>query len=1071
MENKPFIIYKSAAGSGKTYTLTMEYLKLALAHPHAYKAILAVTFTNKATKEMKERILEELTRLKHGVSVGNFMDDELLKHFDATPVQLQIKAAGVLSAILHDYSSFSISTIDSFFQKVVRAFAREMDLQAKFDVELDQEGVLDRVVDRIIMKTMDDPYLHKWLVDYAQEKIQEGKSWDIRSSIKGLGKQIFQEDFKKYQKEIKLFLQDKENVDELRKFISKRRKLILDQANEMKVLANDIRVQHGLAWEDFCGGSRTFARKFDQLGDPLCPIPELTDKQELLCLDTDGWYTKSSKKIEEITAAYHGGLREILSQFKPLQSQWNTIEAIRKNFYVYGIFRNLLDELAEVKDEENILMISDANDFLKEITRENDAPFVYEKVGNKYQNFLIDEFQDTSGFQWASFKPLLENSLGYGHTNLLVGDVKQSIYRWRGGEMKLLLEEVENQIGEEKIDVRNLDTNFRSLPNIVDFNNAIFSALPAQFQQVVESTYGLEDASVLSRAYEGVNQKIAKHKAASVYKGKIKIEFIEEEKEEDEGKFREQVHLKLPSMVMELQDRGYALKDIAFLVRSKKEGQLIADTMMEAIGSGLYPGYRFDILSDEAMFLEISPSVKALVAAFKYLLDQEDKVQYKAMWFYRAVIFGEEISHELFEINSLPQHLQDKARQLENQIGSLLQMPLMEMLEELLHLLDLAGTGQELAYISGFKEAVYDFISKNRADLAGFLNWWEDNRDKRTVKIPEGHDAMRILTIHKSKGLQFKVVLMPFLQWTIFDVTKDNVIWSSFIGEGLPQTVVPLSLKKELANSAFSDTYGYEVVMAYLDALNMLYVALTRAEEVFWALAPYKPFKKDQSLNYLAINLQRLFESGTFPAGQLKLNEYYQNENRLLEVGDWPEGKVMVADTKMPLGLRWEYKNWKELLQVKKYAGDFTEGPVLNKRSFGLLIHEVLEHSKTLDEAYLNLESYYFDGRINDEERKEVAQQLESLFNNELFSSWFESEGVLLAEQGILLPGGKHKRPDRVVLEDTHATIIDFKTGEERSHYESQVKEYMTLVQGLTQKPVLGYLCYLESGKIEEVLM
>ncbi|KEO72401.1 UvrD-helicase domain-containing protein [Anditalea andensis] len=1064
---KPFIIYKSAAGSGKTYTLTLEYLKLALAHPHAYKSILAVTFTNKATKEMKERILHELSRLKRQVIVGDFMDDELLKHFSISPEQLKFKASTVLSAILHDYSSFSISTIDSFFQKVVRAFAREMDLPAKFDVELDQDGVLDRVVDRIIMKTMDDPYLHKWLVDYAQEKIQEGKSWDIRSSIKSLGKQIFQEDFKKYQKEIKIFLKDRENVAELRKFIEANRKLIILKAEKLKIWANEIRVKHGLEWTDFSGSSNTFAKKFDKLGDPVYPIPDLTEKQQLLCLDINGWYSKSCKKIDKITAAYHEGLREILGNFQLLRTDWNSIDAIRKNFYVYGIFRNLLDELSELKDEENILMISDANDFLKEITQENDAPFVYEKVGNKYQNFLIDEFQDTSGFQWASFKPLLENSLGYGHTNLLVGDVKQSIYRWRGGEMNLLLEEVENQIGTERIDVRNLDTNFRSLPNVVDFNNAVFSALPSQLQQVVETTYKATGTDVLSRAYLDVHQKIAPKKAESVFKGKVRIEFLEEDKDEEEGKYKEQVPLKLPAMVMDLQDKGYALKDIAFLVRNKKEGQLIADIMMATVG--LYPGYRFDVLSDEAMLLEVAPSVKALVAAFKYLLDQEDKVQYKAMWYYRAVIFDEEISHELFEINSLPVHLQEKALQMETQIGTLLQMPLMEMLEEMLDLLDIAKTGQELAYVSGFKEAVYEFISKNRADLAGFLNWWEEHKTKRTVKIPEGHDAMRILTIHKSKGLQFKVVLMPFLEWTIFDTGKDNVIWSPYSAQGLPPAVVPLSLKKELADSVFKETFGNEVVMAYLDALNMLYVALTRAEEVFWGLCPYKPFKKDQSYNYLAINLQRLFESGDFAADQLNLNKFFDPGTRTLDLGEWPESKLSSKQDSSPKSLRWEYKNWKELLQVRKYAGDFSEGAVISKRAFGLLIHEVLEHSKSLEDALLNIEAFYFEGRINETEQQEVVLQLKKLFEQELFKSWFEGEGILLSEQGILLPGGKHKRPDRVVLDDHKATVVDFKTGEERSHYASQVKEYMYLVEGLTQKPVKGYLCYLESGNIVEV--
>ncbi|WP_144604808.1 UvrD-helicase domain-containing protein [Algoriphagus algorifonticola] len=1063
MSDKPFIIYKSSAGSGKTYTLTLEYLKLALRQPPtAFKQILAVTFTNKATQEMKERILDVLSRLSQQVDEAEFMDQELMKFLQVDAEGLKHKAKATLTAILHDYSHFSVSTIDSFFQKVVRAFAREIDLNAKFEVELDQDGVLERVVDRVVMQVMDDEFLHKWLVDYATEQIQNGKTWDIRRNIQGLGKQIFQENFKQHAGEIKSFLSEKENVDQLQKLVKSRRDGLIKIGKDLKQQANEIRVAHGLAWTDFSGSSNSFAKKFDQLGDRNKVVPDIT-KTMVEAIDNPGkWYAKSSKKINEIESAFQSGLNDILRQFEPLLFQWNTISAISRNIYVYGVFRNLLDDLSLIKSEENMLLISDANEFLKEITYENDAPFIYEKVGNQYQHFLIDEFQDTSGFQWASFKPLLENSLSFGHRNLLVGDVKQSIYRWRGGEMKLLLERVEEEIGAHLIKTENLDTNYRSLPRIIEFNNALFETLPTSFERVLSDTYGVDDPSILSKAYADVKQKVSSKKKQSNFQGMVRMEFLEENKElEEDGKFDKQVLEKIPEQVRKLQDLGYQLKDIAFLVRTKSEGEQIADCLMLEVTSDQY---RYDVLSDESMYLHKAASVKALVAALSYLYQPDDEVQFKTMWYYRAVLLDQKVDHKLFSLDQIDEDFAKEIELFKAQEQVLLQLSLLEMTEELIRILRIQETGLEKAYISGFREAVFDFISKNRSDLGAFLDWWQDNKQKRTVKIPEGHDAMRILTIHKSKGLQFKVVLMPFLKWTIFDTTKDNIVWAPFKDSDTGiQAIIPLKLQSSLAQSLFAETYGEEAILAYLDSLNMIYVALTRAEEVFWSLSPYKGSFNSQ--NYLEIHLQQILEGGIQNLGTL------EQESKIFQWGDWPESNIPDQTVFQTPPLRWTYKKWQELLEVKQYAVDFSaEGmEQRKKRNFGLLVHEILEKSNTLAQAKLELESLYFEGRLSSEEKEEVLSQLQALFENPLFASWFDPAQDSLNEQGILLPGGKQKRPDRILLHQREAVVVDFKTGEERDSYSKQVKEYMELVKSLTAKPCKGYLCYLETGKIEEV--
>ena len=1066
---KPFIIYKSSAGSGKTYTLTMEYLKLALKYPEAFHSILAVTFTNKATQEMKERILRELTRLSREVSPGEHMDQQLMESLGLDAVALQLHAKNTLTAILHHYGRFSVSTIDSFFQKVVRAFAREMDLNAKFEVELDQGAVLGRVVDRVVEKVMDDADLHRWLVAYATEEIEKGNSWDVRRKIRELGRELFQEDFKKYAGEIRAFLKEKEQMQALQKQLKKRKQALINLANELKQEANAIRMAQGLEWTDFKGGNRTFALKFDKLGDRLSPFPELSDTQLALPFSEEGWATKTSQLKDNIYRAYHQGLGKILGQFPENSEAWKTLEAISRNLFVFGIFRYLLEELIFLKEEENILLISDANEFLKEITKENDAPFIYEKVGNQFKHYLIDEFQDTSGFQWASFKPLLENSLAQGNTNLLVGDVKQSIYRWRGGEMRLLLEEVERQLGSGYVDNRNLSTNYRSLPHVVAFNNALFAQLPLSFQRSLSGRD--EMIGILGKAYEDVWQKVAPAKQEAPFKGKVRLEFLEEQKEEG-GKFSEQVLERIPQQVMELQERGYLLRDMAFLVRTKVEGEAIADCLMAFAADNPDLPYGFDVLSDESMFLHKSASVKALLAGLSYLHHPDDQVAWKTMWYYQAVLKGHPVTHALFDKKQMPETIREQAEAFSDAVHQLLQLPLIEVVEELIGLLDLQTGALERAYISGFKEAVYDFVKNNRADLAGFLEWWEEHRDKRTVKIPESHNAMRIMTIHKSKGLQFKVVMMPFLDWRIFDTSKGNVVWAPYaLQEDGPRVVLPLTLNKDLLNSDFKDIYAAEEVLAYLDALNMIYVALTRAEEVFWGISPYRSKETDGARNQLAYHLQGIVEGAVLAQGDFDFAGSFDRESRVFDFGEW-KGKVSAGMEKgEPFPLRWAYQNWSSLLQVRKYAVDFSvEGlEQRRKRDFGVLVHELLEKSRNREEAGQQLESFYFEGRLDRGEMEQVKLQLDGLFANALFASWFDGQGQLLSEQGIILPGGQERRPDRVILNDTEAIVVDFKTGEVYERDKQQVMEYMNLVGRLSGKAVRGYLCYLETGRIEEV--
>ena len=1081
MQRRPFILYKSSAGSGKTYTLTLEYLKLALQSPRsAFKQILAVTFTNKATQEMKERILTVLERLTKEVRPKEFLDAELMQSLDLSPEQLQSRARETLLHILHGYGYFAVSTIDSFFQRVIRSFAREMDLQAKFDLEMDTDAVLDRLVDRVVEKVSIDRNLRAWLIGYAEEQIENEKSWDIRGGIKGLGREIFQERFKAYRGLFQESVAKEGFLGEFRKYVRDEKRKLIVEAEELRNESEQIRANFGLEWTDFKGGSKSFATRFGRQGDPQCPFPSLTEIMLRDLPEFSNWYKKGDRNGSAIESAAQAGLATILFSWPERVTQWNTLDALQKNLNAFGVFRDLILELRLLKDEEGILLISDVNDFLKEITKDNDAPFVYEKIGNQYRNFLIDEFQDTSDFQWSSFKPLLENSLASGNTNLLVGDVKQSIYRWRGGRLELLLAEVQQQIHPDFIEEKALATNFRSLPGIIQFNNSIFESLPELMQAGMNASYQIDAENLLVEAFDGVKQSIPSGKLGLEFQGKIRLEFTQktnsrstEESDEEEEDSHTKVLNGLPQLVMDLQDRGYQLRDIAFLVRKNAHGAEIADALMAYARENPNSDYRFDVLSEESLFLDKSAAVKCLVAMLTFLSNPSDSVSLKTMWFYYALLHDILLSHDLFHKDKLPDELWSKELKLRQQVDVLTQLPLMELLEECVAFLGMLDKRSDLAYVSGFKEAVFDFVKKNRADLIGFLDWWELNKGKRTVKIPEDHDAMRILTIHKAKGLQYKVVLMPFLDWRIVaSGLQAPVIWSPFSTDSGIHTVVPLTHGSALRDSAFAPAYQDEIRLAYLDSLNMLYVAFTRAEEVIWGFSDFSQNQKGEiNLNTTGNLLYSLFSTG-FQVAELGENQSWDGENLIYEAGNWGTIPLLTArkPTHEPL-LRWESQNWRSKLKTKKMAWDFSELGLQarSQRKLGVIVHELLAASQNKRDAELLLQQYTFEGRLDADTAAAVGEQLNALFALPEFVRWFDPSLQSLAEQGILLPGGNQKRPDRILIGAHEAIVVDFKTGEKYPSHLAQVKEYMMLVASLSQKPVKGYLCYLEPTQILEV--
>jgi ATP-dependent exoDNAse (exonuclease V) beta subunit len=499
------------------------------------------------------------------------------------------------------------------------------------------------------------------------------------------------------------------------------------------------------------------------------------------------------------------------------------------------------------------------------------------------------------------------------------------------------------------------------------------------------------------------------------------------------------------------------------------EGQLVAETLMEYGSAHPDDGYCYDVLSDEAMFLNKASSVKSLLATLRYLAHPDDDVAARTMWYHRERLKGTHAYHELFDKKDISDHIIEEVKKFEEKKAWLVQLPLFELAEELVELLGFNALGMERAYLSGFKEAVFDYVSKNKSDIGGFLEWWDLNQGKRTIKIPDGHDAIRVLTIHKSKGLQFKVVLMPFMDWDIVD--SKGVIWSEYEENEFSKLIVPLSLTAALAETSFADRYRKEVMMAYLDSLNMIYVALTRSEEVFWALAEAHQSKGSGVLNKLSFNIQMAVRSAKGENSLMDLSTFYKEEKSLIEIGNWPEKKKSRESLPPIPALSWTYRNWTDMLQVKKYQRGLSEerAALQSKRNFGLFVHRILEKLTYIDELDGMLQDAYFKGLLSLEEKGEVTEMLEQLFDQPQMKEWFSKDVQVLTEQGILMPGGMSSRPDRIILAEDKTLVIDFKTGEEKEAHHNQVREYMNLVKDLRQKPAVGYLIYIESGEIKKV--
>ncbi|MDH6355178.1 ATP-dependent helicase/nuclease subunit A [Dysgonomonas sp. PH5-45] len=1076
-ENTNLIVYRASAGSGKTHRLTGEYLRLLFSSPYAYRHILAVTFTNKATDEMKSRIVDELANLASG-KPSDYIPKLISSRFDSEE-KIREEARIILQRILHDYSAFSVSTIDRFFQQTMRAFTRELGLGGGYNVELDTEKVLNEAIDSMLydLEKTGNKQLLEWLIRFSEEKIESGETWNIRNDIRTLSNEIFKESYKAFSDKVQQDIANKQLLDDYKQMLRAYIRQFEATSQQIGEKALNVMERYGLLPDDFKGGTRSPFFSFLRWAKGEVKEPTATFCK--LAGDVSVWYLAkdTDEKKQKIESAFSGGLNEcvcdIIEHYQNSRNYQTAVE-INRYYFTLGILGDVDKKIREYAAENNIMLISDTTELLNKIISGTDTPFIYEKVGTHIDNYMIDEFQDTSNMQWINFSPLLKDSLAAGRTNLIVGDVKQSIYRWRNSDWKLLDEQLDIDFRTEGITHRSLNTNWRSLPNVVNFNNAVFTRGAKLVQEEYNNALpeGVADERLLpfrtkiEKAYKDSFQEIpAKGKQTD---GHVSIRFLDKE---DATDWQAESLNALPGVIESLQDKGYRLRDIAILVRTKKEGTEVANVLLEHKEKSANTKYRYDIISDEALLLNASKSVKLIVSLFRYLQNPTDESLH-ALAVYEYYKLEKRLSPES-ALNFYFSASQDFPDEVKVKLERIQELSLYEMAEEIFDLFGEAMEQNESVYIQSFLDTVLDFTVRNTPDLESFLKWWDEAGVRKTVFTPDGQDAIRIMTIHKSKGLGFDVVLLPFCNWEL-DHKMPNILWCRPHQEPFNRLhLVPVKYSKNLRNTIFEYEYYDERLHAFVDNLNILYVAFTRAKK---ELIAFSPRPKDDgritdisSLLWQCVNNPTVTENNGKPV--IRLEENIDGESGVFEIGgDHNPAVTAEEDTaghEIPMGAlkSTSFDNRLKLkLKNKYFFSDF------GQRDYGNMMHDILSRIKTIHDLENVIDSYCAEGLITTDEKRKVYAQLTDYLSAPMVADWYSGQYKVLNEVQILQTEGPFVRPDRVMLKDGEVVVVDYKFGQHESpRYVKQVEYYKDRIQQMGYTRLRGYIWYVHLQKVVEV--
>ena len=1031
-----FKIYNASAGSGKTFTLAVNYLSLLLSSSNtfAFQHILAITFTNKAVGEMKSRIMEHL--------IG-FAQDEIQQEHHALLNAIQVKtglskeaihqqAKAILPYVLNNYAGVEISTIDSFTHRLIRTFAKDLGLSTNFEIELESQEVVEEAVHRLVDQAGENELLTQVLIDFALEKTNEDKSGDITKDLLDISKLLNNENNLPYIESIASlslasFEEEKKNLR------TEIRNIENEISNLVEVFFEAMR-NHNIEASCFNRGSVfKFFEKAKQMD-----FPAAWDLVWMQKIATDPLYPK--KATPDAKASLDNLQPSIAQDFETIRQlsfQLKYKKEIAKYLTQTSVLWLIQHELDVLKRERNILFINDFNKKISEQIRQQPAPFIYERLGEKFHQYFIDEFQDTSQMQWKNLVPLIENALvselkdGETGSLSLVGDAKQSIYAWRGGDAQQFIDLYE---GASPFPIAStaipLATNYRSETHIVEFNNRFFSFVASQLE---ESSY--------QKLYASSPQEIFKNEG----KGYVQVDFFEVQNKEEASLLYPQKVLEIIQSKVANNEANYA--DFCVLVRKKDQGIAVANYLSE---NGI------PLISSETLLIANSPKVRWIVHflnAFNDPNNQEAWYEVVAFLVERMDLTTSEKHHLLVRLlKQKPSvSLQELCKGLDPE--KLQSLPLYDAIIYLSKQVDFLQ--EEDAYVQFFLEEVFRFSKKKNNDLTSFLSYWKSVEEKRSIVAPEGQNAVQIQTIHKSKGLQYPIVIFPFADSEMGSLGMD-MLWLPSLQPQLPYALVS-------GKSNFYNEVSPEVATAYqaiknkkiLEDINILYVSLTRAEKEMYLLSSFKTNSKGVSFgnNSIASLLQSYLEStGVWEENKF---EYAFGERMKHE----PKTNTTYTEKVTPVHLRKE--DAMEMLTSKSYLWLQDKHDAIER---GNTIHQLLAKVYTKNDVQKVVESAFLKGEIASEEQSFYNTLLTAICSHPELSAYYEASVEVWNEREILHQG-KLIRPDRVVLINQIATVIDYKTGEASERYHQQINEYAQAVEALgfsVEKKIIVYIQNLE---------
>ena len=1004
-----FKIYSASAGSGKTYQLTKAYLKLILS-PNAkqkYRELLAITFTNKAVAEMKQRILESLYAFSKEVTPMDktSLFNDICKEIQLTPKEIQLKSKHVLKELLHNYAFFEISTIDKFTHKIIRTFAHDLKISQNFDVVLDTDLLLEEAVSRILNKAGENMALTNILIDFSLEKIEDDKSWNIAYDLFEIGKLLFQENHATHIK--KLGLKEISDFVRLQKTLKSK---IENNKKSIKKIANqvlEIISANELEFSDFTRSS--FPKFMLTLANGSFNVDFGANWKQNFA--EDKLYNKNC--LDHIKNKLDNLHHQFSTYFSNIKNEFHELSFLKNcynNIVPLTVLNQIASEVQLLQKEKDILPISEFNSLIAKEIKNQPVPFIYERLGEKYRHYFIDEFQDTSQMQWQNLIPLIGNALesenekGERGSLLIVGDGKQAIYRWRGGRAEQFLNLLNLKTNPFVItqQIENLDTNWRSKKEIISFNNSFFSFAAKK----------LRNNNYIALFEEGNKQK-----STAKSNGYVEFVFLDKTVEVSQN-----LHCEKTLEILERAlANGYHLRDVCIIVRDNKKGALIADFLTEN---------EIAIISPDSLLLANNLEVSFLISLLSYIENSENSEAIYSILDYLHKKTDNKHDYISKHLTSLSTLLCEK---YDFNIDAIKRLPIYDMLEQAISSFNLAGHSD--AHLSHFMDEVFDFSQKEDSSIFSLLDFWNRKSGVLSVKAPESIDAVKIMTIHKAKGLEFPVVIFPYADSKIID-HRNKRIWFPVDKEnyeGFNQLIVNTNKELENYNDKAEKIYNAELDKLELDSYNVLYVAMTRAKNALFVITDDTNTKDTYS--ELFIDYFKNLDLWDTTQAEYCFGYFTPNEKEFISTS---------SQENIPYIYSQKSLSTFKIVAKANMLWDIERQEAIKK---GNLIHKVLSKIYTQNDIQKAIVFYENNGDIASVDAPFLKEKLEQVVFHSELSIYFKEELTVYNEKELLTPKGILLRPDRLVAENKNITIIDYKTGTINSSHKSQLLEYATVLK------------------------